>query len=83
MVEDEFFVEVGGDVFPVEFCVELRGDCGNGLGFAEDKGEGDVFVLLLCAFLREGLRPEDLCIGIGGMPGAKEDVVLSVVSIYT
>lgn len=76
VVEHELLVDVGGDVFPVELCVEFGGDGGDGFGFAEDECKGDVFVFLFCALLRQGFGAEDLCVGVGLVPGAEEDVVL-------
>lgn len=76
MVEDEFFVEVRGDVFPVEFGVEFGADGGDGSGFLEDEGEGDLFVALLVALFGERLGAHYLGGGVGLVPGAEEDVVL-------
>jgi hypothetical protein len=76
VVEDNLLVRVRGDVLPVELAVELGVDGGDGLVFAEEVGEGDSFVFLRCALLGEAFWAEDLRVGIGGVPGAKEDVVL-------
>ena len=76
MVEDEFLVEMRGDVFPVEFSVEFGRDGGYGLGFAEDEGEGHFFVALLVALFGEGFGAQDLGGRVGLVPGAEEDVVL-------
>ena len=76
MVEYEFFVNVCGNVLPVKFCVELGGDRGNGFRFAEHKCKGYILILLLCAFLWEGFGAQNLRVGVGLVPGPKEDVVL-------
>jgi hypothetical protein len=78
VVEHEFLVQVRGDVFPVELCVEFWGDCGDGLGLLEEEGEGHVLVALLLALLGEGLGAQDGRVGVGLVPGAEEDVVLWV-----
>jgi hypothetical protein len=76
VVEDEFFVDVGGHVFPVELGIELGGYGCYGICFGEDKGEGHGLVALLGALLGEGFGTHDLCGGVGLVPGPKEDVVL-------
>lgn len=77
MVEDDFFVGVRGDVFPVEFGVEFGGD---GLGVfvvVEEVCEGDVFFGgVFRAELGEGVGAHYLRGGVGAVPGAEEDVVL-------
>jgi hypothetical protein len=77
VVEDEFLVDVRGDVFPVEFSVELWRDRLDGLGGAEEVGEGDLFVVLLCALLRKDIGAHDLRVGVFFVPGTEENVVLS------
>ena len=39
-------------------------------------GEGYVLVLLASAFFEEAFRAHDGGVGVGGVPGAEEDVVL-------
>jgi hypothetical protein len=81
VVEDKFFVEVGGDVFEVEFGVEFGRDGGYGLGLGEEEGEGHGLVALFGALFGEGFDAEDLGGRVGFMPGAKEDVVLEKVRL--
>lgn len=76
VVEDDFLVGVRGDVLPLEFAVEVRVDGAHGVGFAEDVCEGDVLVVLGLALLGEAFGAEDLRVGVGGVPGTEEDVVL-------
>lgn len=72
MEEGDFLVGVCGDVFPVEFSVKVwvYGGEAAGYGGFEDVREGDLFDVLLCAFLRETFGPEHFCIGKGSRPGA-------------
>jgi hypothetical protein len=76
VVEDEFFVDVGGHVFPLKLGVEFGGDGGDGLGFGEEKGERDVFVALFGALFGQSFDAEDLGGGVGLVPWAEENVVL-------
>jgi hypothetical protein len=76
VVEDEFFVEVGGHVFEVEFGVEFRRDGGDGFGLGEEEGEGHGFVVLFGALFGQCFDAENLGGGVGLVPGAEEDVVL-------
>jgi hypothetical protein len=76
VVEHDFLVDVCGDVFPVKLGVEFRRDGSYGHALLEDEGEGNVFIALLFTLLRERFRAEDLGGRVGGVPGAKEDVVL-------
>lgn len=76
MVEHDLLVCVRVDELVVEFAVEVCVDGGQGVGFGEDVGEGDVFILLGFAFLGEAFGAEDGGVGEGGVPGAEEDVVL-------
>ena len=68
------------DVFPVELSVEFRRDGSDRFGFLEDEGEWYILVVLLCSLFGKGFRPENLRVGIGLMPGTKEDMMLSIVS---
>jgi len=77
-MEHDFFVEVRGDVFPIKLCVEFRGDGRYGFVFLEDEGEGDRLVALFCALFGEGFGAHNLRGGIGGVPGAEEDVVFGI-----
>lgn len=81
VVEHEFLVDVRGDVFPIEFRVEFGGDGGDGFRGAEDDAKGYVFVVLLCALLGKDIRTHDLGVGVFGVPGAEEDVVLLFSSV--
>lgn len=76
VVEDNFLVRVCIDVFIVELGIEFRGNGGDGLVLAENEGEGNVFVTLLLALLRESLGAQNLGLGIGLVPWSEEDVVL-------
>jgi hypothetical protein len=80
VVEDEFFVDMCGDVLPVELCVEFWRDGLHGLGFAEEEGERHVFVLLFGSLLWEGFWAHDLCLGVLLVPWSEEDVVLEHVN---
>jgi len=81
VVEDDFFVGVGGHVFPVEFGVEFGRDGLNGLRLPEHKRKGNRFILLLFALLGQRFGTDDLGVGVGLVPGAKEDVVLWLASV--
>lgn len=74
--EHDFLVLVRVHVFVGEFGVELGVDGRQRIGFGEDVGEGDVFVLLSGAFLGEAFGTEDFGCRVGGRPGAQVDVVL-------
>lgn len=81
MMEHNFLVGVCRYIFPVEFGVEFRRDGLNGFRLAKDKGKGNSFILLLFALLRQRLGTHNLGIGVGLVPGPKEDVVLWVITI--
>jgi hypothetical protein len=76
VVENEFFVEMRRDVFPVKFGVELGRDGGYGFRLLEEESEGDFLVALLFALFGERFDAHDLGRGIGLVPWAEEDVVL-------
>lgn len=76
VVEDELLVLVRVHELVFEFGIEVGVDGGEGLGLREDVGEGDVFVLLLCALFGEAFGAQDFCVGVGSVPWAEEDVVL-------
>lgn len=77
VMEEDFLVQVGGNVLPLELGIELRRDCLDRFRLVEDEGERNVLVILLRALLRKSLGAEYLCVGVGLMPGTEEDVVLS------
>lgn len=69
VVEDEFFVDVGGDVFDVEFGGEFGGDGGwwdaAFGGEEEEVGGGEFEVGLFVAQVGQGVWREDLGVGVG------------------
>ena len=83
VVENEFLVDVRGDVFPIELCVEFGRDGLDGFGSAEENGEWDFFVVLLCALLGKDVGAHDLRVGVFFVPGAEEDVVLLRIVLAT
>lgn len=75
-MEDDFLVDVRVYVFPIEFGVELGRDGLDGLVGAEEDGEGDLFIVLLCALFGEDVGTHNLGIRVFFVPGTEEDVVL-------
>lgn len=79
VVEDDFLVGVRVHVLPVELGVELGRNGVERLRGAEKVCKRDVFFGgVFGAQLGERLGAEDLRLGVGGVPGAEEDVVLEV-----
>jgi hypothetical protein len=76
VVENELFVDVRGDVLPVELGVELGRYGLDALILAKEDGEGDLFVVLLFALFGEDVGAHDLRVRVFLVPGTKEDVVL-------
>jgi hypothetical protein len=76
VVEYEFFVKMGWDVFPVELGIELGRYGRNWFVLLEEEGKGDFLDALLFALFGERFDAQDLGRGVGLVPGTEEDVVL-------